>query len=124
MRSSKGPFSYLHNPCHGPTDFAVREGKRGFSRCKCYMTMVKKRCLIFILFSPLLAECHHSYTRKEGEKKERKSNMQTKNPSTVLFEHILKKKDQDIHFLLHGHYSGSTFRLHLVKGPKGFQNAK
>jgi hypothetical protein len=37
---------------------------------------------------------------------------------TALFGHI--SKTRHIHFLVHGHFSWSTFNLHLVRGPKAF----
>jgi hypothetical protein len=36
-----------------------------------------------------------------------------------LVGHIIK--NQHIHFLVHGHSFGSTFILHLVRGPKALQ---
>ena len=53
--------------------------------------------------------------RKEGKKEERWSNMKN-NLKIDHFGHTLKNKL--IHFLVRGHFSWSTFGLHLVKGPK------
>ena len=39
-------------------------------------------------------------------------------PKLHFFGHISKNKH--IHFLVHGHFSWSTFDLHLVGGAKGF----
>ena len=46
------------------------------------------------------------------------------NSKLPFFGHILKYRH--IHFLVHGHFSWSTFILHLVRdsGPKGFTECK
>ena len=49
----------------------------------------------------------------------RRSNMK-KVANITLFGHIFKK-NQHIHFSVHGHFSWSTFGLHLVKGPKALR---
>ena len=53
-------------------------------------------------------------TRKEGEEVKHE-----KIPKTFLFEHILKKSTHQI--LVLGHFSWSTFGLHLVMGPKAIK---
>ena len=58
-------------------------------------------------------------TKKEGKKKGRKSNMK-KDPKIALFGHIFQKS-MHIHFWVHGHFSSSTFNLHLVRGPKNLE---
>ena len=65
----------------------------------------------FYLFLPKVTVV----TRKQGEKKGRRSSMKEfpKLPSSYIY---LKKKH--IHFLVHGHFTWSTFGLHLARGPK------
>ena len=42
--------------------------------------------------------------------------------TSALFGHMLKEKNQHIHFLVYCHSSWSTFGLHVVRGPKTFVN--
>jgi hypothetical protein len=58
--------------------------------------------------------------KKEGEG--RRSNIK-KTPKTALFEIYVKinKKSSTSNFLVHGHFSWSTFSLHASQGPKGFK---
>jgi len=52
--------------------------------------------------------------RKEREKKGRWSNMK-KSQNFLFWTYI--KKNQHIHFLVHGHFSWSMLGLHIVRGP-------
>ena len=81
--------------------------------------MAEKCCFNILIF--LFRRMFFIVTRNEGKKKkERKSNMKNKKKKkfkTALFW-TFKKKNQHIHFLVHGHFSWSMFDLRLVKGPR------
>ena len=83
------------------------ETQKRFFHYKYHGSMAKKCHFFFLSF--FQTTCF-IVTMNEGEKKRRRSNMK-KNPKTALFGHIIKH--QHIHFLVHRHFSWSTFGLHL-----------
>ena len=87
----------------------VCNGKR-LSCCKCQGTMVEK-----CHFKDVLPNVFHSYKERrevEGEKVKHEENFQICHCWAYI------GKNQHIHFLVYGHFSWSTFNLHLVMGPK------
>ena len=80
---------------------------------------------IFIYFDFLIKKIIHTpawpnisiVTRKEGEK----VTYDFFPPKIAFFGQMYIKKNQHIHFLVHGHFSWFTFGLPLVRGPKALE---
>ena len=75
-----------------------------------------KKLMDFILFFVFLEE-----KLKTREDKRRQENGQTSIFFSILTFWAYTKKNQHIHFLVHGLSSWSTYGLHLVRGPKALQ---
>ena len=58
------------------------------------------------------------FPKLQGKKGRKRGEGQTQRILPKLPFWDIYIKDQHIHFLVHGHFSWSTFSLHLVKGPK------
>ena len=90
------------------------EKQKSFSCCKSQGTMTRKCC-----FNNLFILGNH-YCSQEERSKERGENKTCKKNLNFPFLGIFKK-NQHIHFLVHGHSSWSTFNLLLMKGPKSLK---
>ena len=78
--------------------------------------MTKKMMFIFLFF---FAKCFHGYKERREVGGEKIKHEEKSQNCPFLDIYICKK--QHIHFLVHGHFSWSTFGLHLVKGPKALK---
>ena len=113
LRSPKDLFLGLHYPLSWSNKFCAGRGKRGYLVAKCQGIMVEI-FLSFFLFTHTHTHTHfHGYEERRGEG-------QTWFPphqNCLLWTNVYQK-NQHIHSLMHGHFSWSTFGLHLVRGSK------
>ena len=100
--------------CHGPTIFDVGEAKEVLLQQRSGDHSIGTSFWSFFIF--LILFCRKILfivMRKEGKKK-KKGDTRKKIPK-MLFLEIYKKFAHPL--LLHGHFSWSTFSLHLIRGP-------
>ena len=111
MRFSKGLFSSLYHSLSWSNKFCNGRGERDSLVTNAKGPWQRNTVLMYIYIYIYLSNVFHSY-----EEKRKKDKIEENFQNWPFWTYI--KKNQHIHFLVHGHFSWSTFGLHLIKGPE------